>query len=210
MTPQARVAFEQAALPHLDALYGAALRLTRNPSDAEDLVQDALVRAYRFWHTFQEGTSIRAWLFTIVRNTFINGYHQRNRQRNGRADLSAQLNSLGDRASVGSVSGANVPEPDASLSRKITQAHLLTALETLPEDYRTAVVLADMHGFLYREIAEVMGCPIGTVMSRLYRGRKLLAGLLADVAAREGWTTEPDTMNNAPVDLANYRKRGQA
>jgi len=185
MNDDARKDFEKVALPQLDSLYGAALRLTRNPAEAEDLVQDTYVRAYRFWHTFKTGTSIKAWMFTILRNTFINRYHKTNRRRSTRHDLEAQLNALGSEAAV----GRSAPPPvgaDAAIGQRITRQRIDAALESVPEDYRNAVMLADLEGLAYKEIAEIMDCPIGTVMSRIYRGRKLLAKLLRDHAVELG------------------------
>lgn len=226
MNDAARQDFEKVALPQLDSLYGAALRLTRNPAEAEDLVQDTYVRAYRFWHTFKTGTSIKAWMFTILRNTFINRYHKTNRRRSTRSDLEAQLNALGSEAAV----GRSAPPPigaEALVGQRVTRERIDAALESVPDDYRTAVVLADLEGLAYKEIAEIMDCPIGTVMSRIYRGRRLLAKLLRDHAVELGLLA-PDAplprAQEAPseraeqtgtdgktVDLDSYRnKRGMA
>lgn len=216
MNTAARQEFERVALPQLDPIYGAALRLTRNPSEAEDLVQDTFVRAYRFWHTFKTGTSIKAWLFTILRNTFINRYHRGNRHRSARHDLEAQLSSLGSEAAVARTS-PQLPGPETAVSAGITRDRIHAALESVPEDYRTAVMLADLEGMAYKEIAEIMDCPIGTVMSRIYRGRRLLAKLLRDHAVELG-IIEPDeelprttSRTDKTVDLDSYRnKRGTA
>ena len=233
MNATAREDFERTALPQLDAMYGAALRLTRNPAEAEDLVQDAFVRAYRFWHTFKTGTSIKAWLFTILRNTFINRYHRSNRRRSARSELEAQLQSIGSEAAVAHPT-SRLPEPESAMASRITRERIMTALETIPEDYRMAVMLADLEGLAYKEIAEIMDCPIGTVMSRIYRGRKLLHKLLHDHAAElglvdaeqdnprvqgrrsrcaEASTRTSESDEDAPgntVDIESYRKRGSA
>jgi RNA polymerase sigma-70 factor (ECF subfamily) len=213
MNPTARHEFESTALPQLDALYGAALRLTRNSAEAEDLVQDAYVRAYRFWHTFKSGTSVRAWLFTILRNTFINRYHRSNRNRAARTDLEAQLPALGPEAAVGHPN-SRVPAPDAALAARITRERIMTALESVPEDYRMAVILADLEGLAYKEIAEVMDCPIGTVMSRIYRGRRLLHKLLHDHAVELGLadpvSDEVEAVATNTVHIEDYRQRGRA
>lgn len=226
MNDAARQDFEKVALPQLDSLYGAALRLTRNPAEAEDLVQDTYVRAYRFWHTFKTGTSIKAWMFTILRNTFINRYHKTNRRRSTRSDLEAQLNALGSEAAV----GRTAPPPvgaEAALGQRVTRERIDAALESVPEDYRTAVMLADLEGLAYKEIAEIMDCPIGTVMSRIYRGRRLLAKLLRDHAVELGLLAPDAPLPRAQgnpgerasetgtdgktVDLDSYRnKRGMA
>ncbi len=206
-----RKQFEATALPQLDSIYGAALRLTRNPAEAEDLVQDTFVRAYRFWHTFKTGTSIKAWLFTILRNTFINRYHRNTRRRTAQTDLEAQLSSLGSDAAVARPT-QQLPGPEAAISRRLTREHIDAALELVPEDYRTAVILADLEGLAYKEIAEVMECPIGTVMSRIYRGRKLLHKLLHDHAVELGLVeaSEDESSDGKTVQLADYRKRGNA
>ncbi len=213
MEVTARHEFEATALPQIDALYGAALRLTRNSAEAEDLVQDAYVRAYRFWHTFKSGTSIRAWLFTILRNTFINRYHRANRTRHANADLEAQLPALSAEAAVGHPT-SGMPSPEVALSARITRERIMTALESVPEDYRMAVILADLEGLAYKEIAEIMDCPIGTVMSRIFRGRRLLHKLLHDHAVELG-LTEPlvaagEQTGGNTVHLQDYRMRGRA
>ena len=211
--PTARRAFEETALPHLDALFGAGLRLTRNPAEAQDLVQDTFVRAYRFWHTFKPGTSVKAWLFTILRNTFINRYHRANRRQRARHELEHQLAAVGPAAATTPV--AFDKAPDAAVAQQLTRERIVAALETIPPDYRLAVMLADLEGLAYKEIAEVMDCPIGTVMSRIYRGRRLLQALLHDHAVELGLadddddSTTPDpTGRETPVDLADFRKRG--
>jgi RNA polymerase sigma-70 factor (ECF subfamily) len=227
MNTTAREEFERTALPQLDAMYGAALRLTRNPSEAEDLVQDSFVRAYRFWHTFKAGTSIKAWLFTILRNTFINGYHRSNRRRAGKTDLEAQVGSLGPEAAVAHPT-SKFTGPETAMAQRITRERIVTALETIPEDYRMAVMLADLEGLSYKEIADIMDCPIGTVMSRIYRGRRLLHNLLRDHAEELGMidpgtknhrsrkssstSTDREEENDAnTVDIQSYRtKRGTA
>jgi RNA polymerase sigma-70 factor, ECF subfamily len=216
MNDAARQEFEKVALPQLDALYGAALRFTRNPTEAEDLVQDTYVRAYRFWHTFKTGTSIKAWLFTILRNTFINRYHKINRRRTVRDDLENQLNALGSEAAVARSAPPPVG-PEAVIGQRVTRDRIDAALESVPEDYRTAVILADLEGLAYKEIAEIMDCPIGTVMSRIYRGRRLLAKLLRDHAVELGLLEADEPLprtsatHDKTVDLDSYRnKRGMA
>lgn len=224
--------FERTALPHLDSLYGAALRYTRDPSRAEDLVQDTVVRAFRFWSSFKPGTSIRAWLFTILRNTFINGYHRTNRRTGFRRQVKGDMRSLGPALAIGDTSASRA-DADTALDQASTRARIDAALESLPEDYRVAVTLADIDGLSYKEIAEVMECPIGTVMSRIYRGRKRLHKLLFDHAAELGYVAadrDPDhrpstrrrpgggstaderpTEGSAPaIQLDDYRKRGNA
>lgn len=209
MDPSARQDFERLALPLLDNMYGVALRLTRDKTEAEDLVQDTLVRAYRFWHSFKPGTSIKAWLFTILRNTFINRYHKNNRARSFKNDLENQVGTLGQGVALAHP-GSEPPGPEEAASARLTRARILEALESIPEDYRTAVMLADFEGLSYKEIAEVMDCPIGTVMSRIYRGRRLLHKLLFDHAVERGLVDAPDAGDDA-VSLEEYRrKRGNA
>lgn len=210
MNTTTRQEFERVALPQLDSMYGVALRLTRNPAEAEDLVQDSVVRAYRFWHTFKSGTSVKAWLYTILRNTFINRYHRQSRRRSAQTDLEAQLPALGSEAAVGHPT-STVPGPEMAMNQRITRDRIMTALESVPEDYRMAVMMADLEGLSYKEIAEVMDCPIGTVMSRIYRGRKLLYKLLQDHAAELGLVDPPNAAESAKtLDLQSFRKRGTA
>lgn len=194
-----RTEFERVALPHLDSLYGGAMRLTRNPRDAEDLVQETILRAYKFWDSFKKDSNCRAWLFKILTNTFINHYQKNRRRREvlGNATLEQETTD-GVLMQERSLSQRN-PESvlvDATLSEDVARA-----LGDLPTDFRAAVVLCDVEGFSYKEIAEIMDCPVGTVMSRLYRGRKLLKQSLADFAVREG-IVKRDKM----VDLDSYRQ----
>jgi RNA polymerase sigma-70 factor (ECF subfamily) len=177
--------FEATALPLYSNMIGAAMRLTRDPAEAEDLVQDSMVRAYRFWDTFQQGTNIKAWMFTILRNTFINGYHKRGRKRDFETDVSSQMRSLGETVAVAN-STSQPLGPEEAVSAEVTQMRVREALDSLPPDFRLAVTLADFEGLSYKEIAEYMECPIGTVMSRIYRGRKILHKLLAEHAASIG------------------------
>jgi RNA polymerase sigma-70 factor (ECF subfamily) len=191
MEAAARRQFEQTALPLLDNLYGAAMRLTRDPAEAEDLVQDSMVRAYRFWDSFKQGTNIKAWMFTILRNTFINGYHRRGRARSFHSDVNAQMRSLGPTVALAN-STSQPPGPEEAVFTQITTTRIREALDSLPPDYRLAVTLADLEGLSYKEIAEVMDCPIGTVMSRIYRGRKILHKLLYDHAREIGMVEDGD------------------
>ncbi len=202
MDATARQAFEKTALPHLDSLFGVALRLTRNRAAAEDLVQDTLIRAYRFWHRFEPGTSIRAWLFTILRNTFVNSYHRGNRQRQHAEHLTHQARTLDEAGAAGLASAP--PSPEQAVAAKNIAEAVHTALGEVPEDFRLAVLLADIEGLSYKEIAAVMECPVGTVMSRLYRGRRHLKKVL------ERTMPEPLQANDAPIHLDAYRKRGLA
>jgi RNA polymerase sigma-70 factor (ECF subfamily) len=205
MDATARHEFEQTALPLLDNMYGVALRMTRNPTEAEDLVQDAMVRAYRFWSSFTPGTSIKAWLFTILRNTFINRYHKKNRRRSFTNDLQAQLDTLGQGAAL-AAPNSEPPGPEEAASARLTRARILEALESVPEDYRVAVTLADLQGLSYKEIAEIMECPIGTVMSRIYRGRRQLHKLLYEHAVETGLVQPEPSEEDSPVSLNEYKQ----
>lgn len=191
MEAAARREFEQTALPLIDNLYGAAMRLTRNPAEAEDLVQDSMVRAFRFWSTFKPGSNIKAWMFTILRNTFINGYHRRGRKRRFQNEVKSQMRSIGPTVAVAH-STSQPPGPEEAVSATHTSVKIREALDSLPEDYRLAVTLADLEGLSYKEIAEVMDCPVGTVMSRIYRGRKALHKLLFEHARELGIVDEED------------------
>jgi RNA polymerase sigma-70 factor (ECF subfamily) len=181
---QNRQEFERTALPHLNALYGAALRLTRNPGDAEDLVQETMLRAYRFWDSFAKDTNCKAWLFKILTNTFINHYQK---QKRGRVvlDAAATEQQLTDGVLVQEKSALQ-RSPETQLIERSMSEDVSRALAALPPEFRTAVVLCDIEGFSYKEIADIMECPLGTVMSRLYRGRRLLQDALRDFALAEG------------------------
>lgn len=191
-TRQKRNEFERTALVHLDAMYGAAYRLTRNARDAEDLVQDALLRAYRFWDSFQQDSNCKAWLLRIVTNTFINEYQRRKRSREV-LDAATSEQEATDGVLVHADARDKV-SPDRALLAASVSDDVQRALEQLPDDFRTAVILCDMQGLSYKEIAEIMECPVGTVMSRLFRGRKLLAAALREFAVNEGYVKNADTI----------------
>jgi RNA polymerase sigma-70 factor (ECF subfamily) len=175
--------FERDVLPLLPNLYAAALRMTRNPADAEDLVQDTYLRAFRGFSGFKEGTNLKAWLYRILTNSFINTYRKKQRQPQtveGPDDIDEWY--LFDK-----LGGRNVElSAETEVLDKIPDEAVKTALESLPENFRLPVLLADVEGFSYKEIAEIMDTPIGTVMSRLHRGRKALQKALWDTAKERG------------------------
>ncbi|HVK73624.1 MAG TPA: sigma-70 family RNA polymerase sigma factor [Kofleriaceae bacterium] len=210
-----RSEFEAVALPHLDALYGTAYRLARNPRDAEDLVQESLLRAYRFWDTFEKDSNCKAWLLRILTNTFINEYQRRRRQREV-LDAATAEQTATDGVLVHEGAQSQRSPEGVMLERSVSD-DVQRALDALPADFRTAVVLCDVDGLSYKEIAEVMDCPVGTVMSRLFRGRRLLEASLKQFAIEAGYvrTGRPVAANDGAaadattetIDLASYRAR---
>ena len=199
-----RSEFESLTLEHMDALYGAALRLTRSPKDAEDLVQDTYLKAFRFFDSFERGTNIKAWLFKIQTNTFINKYRRKVKEREV-AETPAEDIVL-DRF-VSSEQVRALQDPEGDFFGRLLSDEVVEALDQVPVDFRMVVILADIQGFSYKEIAEIVGCPVGTVMSRLFRGRRILQKHLYQYAIREG-IIAPDTDDNGhAIDLDKYRNR---
>jgi RNA polymerase sigma-70 factor (ECF subfamily) len=182
--------FIDAASPYMDALYSAALRMTRNRADAEDLVQETYLRAYRGYSRFEEGTNLRAWLYRILTNTFINSYRAKQRRPDER-----ELDDVEDLYLYRRLGGLETAQRGRSaedeLMDLVTDDEVKAALESLPEQFRVAVLLADVEGFSYKEIAEMLDIPIGTVMSRLHRGRKALQRALAEYALDRGLASVP-------------------
>src|SRR5262245_7225713 len=195
--------FAELAMPYMSALYSAALRMTRNPADAEDLVQETYLRAYRGFGGFQEGTNLKAWLYQILTNTFINSYRSKKR-RPDEVDLDDSEDFFLFRRMGGLEAAEASRTPEAEVLDSIPDEVVKEALESLPEQFRMAVLLADVEGFSYKEIAGIMDVPIGTVMRRLQRGSKQLQRRLWDFGRERGLVPptpepEPETASTGPT-----------
>ncbi|RFA13967.1 RNA polymerase subunit sigma-70 [Subtercola boreus] len=209
-----RALFEEQAIPFLDQLYGAALRMTRNPADAQDLVQETFVKAYAAFAQFEQGTNLKAWLYRILTNTFINVY--RKKQRDPYQGTTSDLEDwqLGNAESA-TATGTSSRSAEAEAIDHLPDSAVKDALQSIPEDFRLAVYLADVEGFSYQEIADIMKTPVGTVMSRLHRGRRLLRGLLTEYAEGRGipvpskesvGAASTKTSTTAPATRARQKK----
>jgi RNA polymerase sigma-70 factor (ECF subfamily) len=197
--------FAEDAMPLMGSLYSAALRMTRNPSDAEDLVQETYLKAYRGYGGFTEGTNLKAWLYRILTNTYINIYRAKQRRPDETELDESEDPYLYQR--LGGLEAAQVGRSaEDELMDWFTEAEIKTAVEELPEQFRMAVLLADVEGFSYKEIAEILEIPIGTVMSRLHRGRSRLQKALFEFAKRRGLADE-DTDPDAPPRRQPERAR---
>ncbi|MBG9327781.1 sigma-70 family RNA polymerase sigma factor [Corynebacterium belfantii] len=195
--------FKRDALPLLDQLYGGALRMTRNPADAEDLVQETYAKAYQAFNSFSEGTNLKAWLYRIMTNTYINSYRKKKRQPTQQSSEDVtdhQLLATSSHESVG------LESAEVEALKNLPNQRIAQAMNDLSEDYRMVVYYADVEGLAYKEIAEIMGTPLGTVMSRLHRGRKQLREALKDVAQEHGIAVEDKNADHT-TDAAGRKNK---
>jgi len=174
--------FEEEVIPHLDAMYNFALRLTSDPSDAEDLVQDTIVKAYRFFSSYEKGTNAKAWLFRILKNSYINKYRKQSKQPN-----QVDYDEVSTFYETIRAERTDTSDLEDKMFRDLIDDDISQALEDIPEDFRTVVLLCDVEGFTYEEIANMLDVPIGTIRSRLHRGRNLLKAQLKEYAEKRGY-----------------------
>ncbi len=193
--------FDSLVMPYLDSLYNTAYRMTRSAEDAEDLVQETYFKAYKYYDKFEEGTNLKAWLFKILKNTFINNY--RKKKLEPRSVDFAEIEDSFERI-VRRDNTDQAADPESEYFTGVMDEDVKKALESLPYDYRMVVLLADLEDFSYKEIADILDCPVGTVMSRLYRGRKLLEKALLKYARQHGYIrgAEPTKMRTRPKSPA--------
>jgi RNA polymerase sigma-70 factor, ECF subfamily len=183
--------FEAAAMPFVDALYNTAYRMTRNAEDAQDLVQETYLKAYRYYDKFEEGTNFKAWLFKIMKNTFINNYRKK-QQMPVHSDFADIEESFETQVAEDAV--RQIKNPEQELLENVLDQDVQQAMDKLPPDYRMVVLLADLEGFSYKEIAEILEVPVGTVMSRLYRGRRLMEASMLEFAREHGYLREREPL----------------
>jgi RNA polymerase sigma-70 factor (ECF subfamily) len=200
-----RTAFETEAMPHAHGLYGAAMRLTRSPDDAADLVQETFLKAFRAFDQFEPGTNCKAWLFRILTNTFINKYRRKTKERD---ILEGSERTAAEHQLVHLPSKRAFLDPEGHLADQTFADEVLAALDKVPEDFKAVVVLADVEGLAYKEIADICEIPVGTVMSRLFRGRRILQEQLFDYAVEVGVLRPTlDAGGGTALSLDDYRKR---
>jgi RNA polymerase sigma-70 factor (ECF subfamily) len=206
-----REAFAREAVPHVDALYATAIRLTRNEGDAEDLIQETMLKAYRYFDKYEQGTNCKAWLFKIMTNTFINKYRKAQKRKEFLIDDDSRP--LAERAVMPESNPLHQHFGDQdTMFFRLFGDEVKAALEEIPVDFRVVVLLADLQDFAYKDIADIMECPIGTVMSRLYRGRRMLQQKLQDYAIANGYVSASSVeleFDSDPklTDLSDYRAR---
>lgn len=201
-----RADFERHAVVHLNAVYSTAMRLTRNPRDAEDLTQDAMLRAFRFWDNFEPGTNCRAWLLKILTNLYFNEFRKAARQRE--IHHAAGVEQAATQQVLIDADRPSHQSPEQALLAGTLSDGVAAALASLPAEFRAAIALCDMQGLSYQETADALGCPVGTVMSRLFRGRRLLRTALAGRGTQAA-SERAATPRGGIVDLAAYREQAQ-
>jgi RNA polymerase sigma-70 factor (ECF subfamily) len=199
--------FEEEIVVHMDPLFGAAMRLCRDPGESDDLVQETFLKAYRFFHQYEQGTNAKAWLFRILTNTYINRY----RKRRTESEVVSRLDLVEHQDRILQPKEMEVwSNPETAFFERHVGHEVVEALGALSEDYRVVIELVDLQGFSYREAADIMGTPIGTVMSRLYRARRILQSQLYDYAVHQGVLPEITNEAGEMVSLEEFRKARDA